>query len=166
MLNKMPAVKEEEIRLVRKYARTLSIILAIVFVGLFFYLQPKSNSHLQNSNAVIGGEQFGLEVASNQEQRSKGLSDRDSLGAQQGMLFVFDQPDAGCFWMKDMRFNLDIIWLDNNKHIVYLEQNLSPATYPHEYCPDNNAQFVIEVNAGTAKRLNVKVGDQITLPNR
>lgn len=115
--------------------------------------------------AVINGQEFSLEIADTPATRAQGLSGRDSMSNRQGMLFVFDQPDAGCFWMKDMRFNLDIIWLDNSNKVIYMQQDLSPSTYPHDYCPGQNSQYVLEVNAGTAKSLNLKLSDKITLQN-
>lgn len=64
--------------------------------------------------------------------------------------------------MKDMKFNLDIIWLDEKGKIVKLLKNVSPATYPENFCA-NNARFVLEVNSGTMDKLGIGVGDSIRL---
>jgi uncharacterized membrane protein (UPF0127 family) len=77
------------------------------------------------------------------------------------MLFVFTTPGNYGFWMKNMRYNLDIIWLNNNKKVSYIAQNLSPKSYPSIYFPNLPSKYVIELNAGTVKRLNITPGEQI-----
>jgi uncharacterized membrane protein (UPF0127 family) len=77
------------------------------------------------------------------------------------MLFVFDRPERYCFWMKDMKFHLDILWLDNSKRIVSIERNMSPRSYPETACPQEAARYVFEVNAGLSRQAGVDVGDRL-----
>lgn len=84
------------------------------------------------------------------------------MAQDQGMLFVFNAPDTVCFWMKDMRFSLDIIWLDAQKEVVHIEKNVSPETFPKTYCPDKPAQYVIELNAGEAARNHLVAGHRLS----
>jgi uncharacterized membrane protein (UPF0127 family) len=98
-----------------------------------------------------------LEVVDTDKNRMRGLSERDSLAENQGMLFVFDQTEEQCFWMKDMHFNIDIIWLDNNKQIEKIEENASPDTYPDFFCSDNT-KYVLEFNQGFAAKYGLKRG--------
>lgn len=102
------------------------------------------------------------EVARTPDALHQGLSGRSSLDDDRGMLFVFERPDTYCFWMKDMKFNLDIVWLDDTKRVVFIERDIAPDTYPNTLCPDRPARYVLEVNAGLSRRAGVQVGDQVS----
>ena len=102
-----------------------------------------------------------LEFAKTPAQQERGLGGRDAMAANQAMLFVIQQADAACFWMKDMKFNLDIIWLDAAKRVIKIQPNLSPDTYPQSYCPAQPAAYVLEVVAGQAGQNNISVGRQL-----
>ncbi|MDB5163658.1 MAG: hypothetical protein JWS12_275 [Candidatus Saccharibacteria bacterium] len=102
-----------------------------------------------------------LTTAKSPAARAKGLGQRDNLPANHGMLFVFDQPAQQCFWMKDMRFSLDIIWMDANKRVVHIEPHVSPATFPKTFCPSQPAQYVIELNSGAASQLGINLDQSL-----
>lgn len=93
--------------------------------------------------------------------REKGLSGRESLAHDRAMMFQFEISRNECFWMNDMKFNIDMIWLDTENRINAIERNVSPDTYPKNFCHEGKS--VIELAAGTADRLNLKVGDQADL---
>ena len=80
------------------------------------------------------------------------------------MLFVFTEDGKYAFWMKDMQFSIDIIWLAADGTVVYIVPNLSPATYPQTYTPDTPARFVLEVPAGFVAAHSVRIGDKAQLP--
>lgn len=109
---------------------------------------------------IAGGHKFAYEIADTSVSREKGLSGKTSMPSNQAMLFKFESPAAQCFWMKDMRFSLDIVWLDSNKIVKHIESNLSPSSYPTTFCPPVPTLYVIEFNAGIAKSTNIKVGDK------
>jgi len=71
------------------------------------------------------------------------------------MLFVFDRSEEQCFWMKEMRFSLDMIWLDEEKKIIKINRDVSPETYPNQFCTDNT-RYVLEFNAGFADKHGLK----------
>ncbi len=101
--------------------------------------------------------QLQVEVVSSVEDRKIGLSNRDELAEKAGMLFVFGEGEAGCFWMKDTRIPLDIVWLDSNKKVVYTSKNTTP--YSEEsLCPDVPATYVLEVNGGKAEQFDLRAG--------
>lgn len=87
--------------------------------------------------------------------REHGLSGRKYLAKNSGMLFVFPKEDYYAFWMKDMLFPIDIIWMDKNYKVVYIKKNVQPCTLLHcvQYIPDKPAQYVLEVLPGTFKGL-------------
>lgn len=103
---------------------------------------------------------YTLERADTNQSRIKGLSDRSELKPQTGMLFVFDAPSKECIWMKDMHFNLDIVWLDEAKKVTKIEQDVSPATYPNSFCSDNT-KYVIELNSGDVTKLKLETGNKL-----
>ncbi|MEI7621190.1 MAG: DUF192 domain-containing protein, partial [Candidatus Moraniibacteriota bacterium] len=76
-----------------------------------------------------------------------------------GMLFVFDNPDKYAFWMKDMQFALDILWLKDGK-VVFLEKNILP-TFKGTLTPTEDADQVLEINAGKVDELGIEVGDAV-----
>jgi uncharacterized membrane protein (UPF0127 family) len=112
-----------------------------------------------------------LEVADTNELREKGLSDRETL-AHDGMIFIFDRPSLQTFWMKDMKFNIDIVWVDDSGEVIQINENVSRFTYNSTY-PEYSQKFtselpvkyVIELEAGKSKILNLKVGTQLDIKN-
>ncbi len=101
------------------------------------------------------------EVAESAESLEKGLSNRESLDEDHGMIFVMPIVDIYNFWMKDMKFPLDIIWIDENKTVVDIDFNVSPDTYPNYFTPDSVVKYVFEVNAGIAEKNNIVVGTKL-----
>jgi hypothetical protein len=101
------------------------------------------------------------EIAETTDQRRQGLMFRDSLATDRGMLFVFKKEGIYKFWMKNMRFPLDIIWISQDKRIVDIRQNAQPCQGPCEsMVPAGQARFVLEVSAGFIQRHRLKIGDK------
>jgi uncharacterized membrane protein (UPF0127 family) len=98
------------------------------------------------------------EVAKTEAAQEKGLGGRPCIGEDQGMLFVFNSPDYYRFWMKDMKFSIDIVWIDKNKEIIDVDHNIAPSTYPSDFAPLKPAQYVLELKAGQAEKLNFNEG--------
>jgi uncharacterized membrane protein (UPF0127 family) len=112
----------------------------------------------------IDGRSIIVEVADEPGERSQGLSDRDALPRDGGMLFVWDQPAEHTLWMKDMRIPLDFVWLDESKRVIKVEANVphQPGASDAElvrYTSGPGALYAIELNAGAAARLGIGVGD-------
>ena len=118
-----------------------------------------------SSQIVLDGVNLYVEIASTPEAQQRGLSGRDSLPPNHGMLFDFNSEGEGTygFWMPDMRFPLDIIWFNAQRHVVYIQQNLPPCPPAPQACPvytpPVNALYVLEVNAGFVQAHNVSLGD-------
>jgi uncharacterized membrane protein (UPF0127 family) len=119
----------------------------------------------RTTQVELNGHNFTTVIADTIATRAHGLSDTTSLAADHGMLFVFNPSEPACFWMKDMHYNLDILWFDDQQKLIYEQQNLSLLTYPNSYCPPASAKYVLEVNAGTAQQLQAKLGDQLHVRN-
>lgn len=110
----------------------------------------------------MGSASFVIERADTQAARAQGLSNRDSLPANQSLLFVFDESERHCFWMKDMRFPIDMIWINDEKRVVHIEQSVKPESYPESFCPPSVARYVIEVNAGQVSQSGITAGDTVS----
>ena len=106
-----------------------------------------------------------LEVARTEPERSRGLMFRTSMAEQAGMIFLFERPGVYPFWMKNTLIPLDMFWTDTTGKVVWIAESVPPcqADPCPEYPPKAVASYVIETNAGFAKRHGVKVGDVVTL---
>jgi len=100
------------------------------------------------------------ELALTNDTQKIGLSGRSELPQDTGMLFVYDHPDMYAFWMPDMHFALDIIWLDANMMVVDVSRNVTPESFPDKFTPRIPAQFVLEVAAGYAQEKGIVIGTQ------
>jgi uncharacterized membrane protein (UPF0127 family) len=110
----------------------------------------------------LSGYSFFVKVVSNEDERSKGLSGVDRMDDNVGMLFVFDTSGTYGFWMKDMNFPIDIIWLDDNLNVIEVTKNFSPESYPKSVFPPTPVRFVLEINAGIAEKIGIKKGDTVS----
>ena len=101
-----------------------------------------------------------IEIADDEYQTQTGLMYRESLGQEQGMLFVFPEADYRSFYMKNTQIPLDIIYVDADKNIVSFQKNAQP--FSETSLPsDIPAKYVLEVNAGLANQWQLKMGDKI-----
>ena len=106
------------------------------------------------------GKVLQSEVMVKDEDRAMGLMFRPSLDPDRGMLFVFDQPDFHAIWMKNCKFPIDIVWLDEDRRVVDVAENVPPckAEPCPLYQPMRRASYVVELNAGQARREKVARG--------
>jgi uncharacterized protein len=107
-----------------------------------------------------------VELAITAQERAAGLSNRDSLADDAGMLFVFERARIPSFWMKDTRIPLDMIWIGEDKRIVEIDADVQPEPGVADadlkrYGPDVPVAYGLEVNAGTAARLGLRPGSQV-----
>jgi uncharacterized membrane protein (UPF0127 family) len=138
------------------------VLIVIVIVAAAVVAQTKS---CQDMTVTLPDHTtIHAEIADTFLKRTKGLSNRDSLATNAGMLFLFPSSDTYSFWMKDTRIPLDIIWLNN--HIVVDMVTLEPEsgeTIP-QYTPTHAADAVLEINKSEAAAHNLKAGDHVTWP--
>jgi len=112
-------------------------------------------------NVSLATTTLQIEIVATDEEREKGLSDRQFLDDDQGMLFLFDKDGYPAIWMKGMVFSIDIAWLDKDYRIVDIEKYVSPSTYPMSFQPDMKARYVLEVNAGYFDMHGIMPGAQL-----
>ncbi len=104
-----------------------------------------------------------VEVVSKQADMDRGLMYRTGLGRDKGMLFIFTFDDFQSFWMKNMQFNLDMLWISLDGHIVFIGHDIPACTSDPcpVYTPDRKARYVLEINSGYTTSHNWKVGDKL-----
>ena len=143
----------------------ISINVSICIFQLFTFNRSLADD-IVYSHAIVTtseGERIHVEVADTQRKRSLGLSNRPSLKKGWGMLFVFDKRKTHRFWMKDMQFPLDIIWLDNRR-IVHIINNAQPVISefePEVMTSPFPVNFVLEIASGMAIKLRLKTGQRM-----
>ena len=107
-----------------------------------------------------------VEVADTMLKKAKGLSGREMLKENSGMLFVFEKPGKPTFWMAGMNFPLDIIWINGNK-IVDISKNIqapkNTGGLPVIISPSTKIDKVLELSAGAVEKFNIKIGDEIKI---
>jgi uncharacterized membrane protein (UPF0127 family) len=104
------------------------------------------------------------ELATTAESRTRGLMERASLPADRGMLFVFETAQPLSFWMFNTLIPLDMIFADTHRRITTIHAAVPPCRPPTRcpsYVSDGLAQFVLEVNAGTAAQAGIAIGDEL-----
>lgn len=120
----------------------------------------------QDGTLFFGGNAISVEVADTQAARERGLSGRACIQAGQGMLFTFDEAAIHPFWMNEMRFPIDIIWIRNGV-VVEVAADLPPPSetfwVPATHQPSEPADMVLELKAGEAARLGLSPGTPIDI---
>ncbi len=137
----------------------LGLVIIIGSIVLFFEkaLVQENQAKILKINDIS----IVVEIANSPETRGKGLSGRDALPEFAGMLFIFDTPAQYKFWMKDMNFPLDIIWIDENFYITGIEKEISPETFPQTFSPDVPVKYVLELSAGFSDKYRINIGTMI-----
>jgi len=138
-------------------------LVAIFFISFFsLSCSPKMETAGKGPRVCFDERCVNVELAQTDEQRSRGLQFRESLGKNEGMLFSFFENKAHLFWMKDTLIPLDMIWLDHAGRIIYIAHNVLPCQ--SDPCPvygtNKNSQYVLEINAGTALEMGLKEGNR------
>lgn len=130
-------------------------------------LDSNVTSALLPSNKIninVNGVNLAADLAMSADEQAKGLSIKDNLRPDEGMLFPYDSPRILSFWMKDMKFPIDILWLNANKEVVHIEENLQPCSQflpCPSYTPDVQAQYVLETVAGFSSANGVIEGTPV-----
>jgi uncharacterized membrane protein (UPF0127 family) len=103
------------------------------------------------------------EIVDTVESRELGLSGRNTLKEGRGMLFVFPQAGRYGFWMKDMNFPIDILWINEQGVVVHVVENAKPEDYPAQYVNTPDALYVLELSANRARALGIYLGVKLEI---
>jgi len=135
----------------------VAFIISILIVGIVSVIQSKRDRVCFKDNC------FEVELARTREEQAQGLMFRQSLSRDKGMLFIFPGEGIYSFWMKNTLIPLDIIWINENKEVVFISENILPCE--KDPCPlfssDKKSKYVLEINGGVSKEIGLKVGDKV-----
>lgn len=150
------------------FALLFLIVIGISLSQNYFKDNPLQLPFLKTPTITIGKQTFKLYVAKSNKEKEIGLSEKKSLPPDFGMLFSFEKPDYYSFWMKNMQFPIDILFI-NGKKIVKIYQNVQPPTSKEESLPiyqsEKPADKVLEINSGLSQKYNFKEGDEVKIEN-
>ena len=138
---------------------------------LLFALCERAETVIRMPVVEVGGAAFKVDVADDAAERAQGLSGRAGLPDDVGMLFVYQEPVVPGFWMRQMRFPLDFVWIGEGCEVVDVTPNVPeplPDTSDAElvvYRPAAPILYNLEVNAGTSESQGIEVGDAVRFHN-
>jgi len=136
------------------------IIFLILILSTIFFFTLRNKAPIKTIKLELGQKTFNLEIAQTIGQKAKGLSQRDNLCSNCGMIFVYQKEGIYPFWMKNTRIPLDIIWLDSTGKVIDIKtgkpQDLSLLTN------STPAQYIIETNPSAT---GLFVNDMVNLPH-
>ncbi len=148
------------------------VVIIIAYFGLQSYNKNTSNRTNLPSPEMkptpilqINSQTYFVEIADDDQERSKGLMQRNSLPQNAGMLFIFPRKERYSFYMKNMLFPIDIVWINENT-VVDISENIPVAltqTYTPLYQPKVPVDKVLEINAGEAKRVGITTGKKVEI---
>lgn len=143
-----------------KFVLFCFVLILIVVIGWVAFEFSRQSMRLVR---FPNGQQILVEVVSTDISREKGLSNRNSISSDRGMLFVFDTPGLYPFWMKNMRFPIDLVWIENDI-VVGFEENMQPENPPiTNYRPKTPVDKVLELKSGTILLFHLNIGDKLDI---
>lgn len=148
----------------------VSTILIAVILGFYFFKSTPTSKFvpfIKNQEIIIKDKTFKITIAKTKEEKETGLSNKSSLAQDQGMLFTFEKGDFYSFWTKDMKFPIDIIYI-NEKRIITIYKNIQPlktGETPTIYKPEEPADMVLEINGGLSQKYGFEKGNEVTIKN-
>lgn len=132
-----------------------------VLIALLLALLAACGGEEERRSIRLGDETFTVEIADNEPKRERGLMFRERLSPREGMLFVWEDEAPRAFWMKNTLIALDILHFDSERRLVDMHLAVPPCL--SDRCPTyigiRPARYVLEVPAGTAQALGLKLGD-------
>ena len=142
-----------------------SIIIVIIILATIVFFIAKSNANSQQA-CIENKACFDIEIVDSDEELVLGLSNRNQIPESQGMLFVLSEESAPRFWMKSMRFPIDIIWINSEMRVSGIVRDFQPCE-PDGVCPvvypDEEISYVFEINSGLSDAYGFEEGDRVYL---
>ncbi len=143
-------------------------LIVIVIIGVSVWWWRGTHAPMRTADLSIRGHHYAVEIADTIPLRTQGLSDRPSLETNKGMLFIFPSAQGTPFWMKDMHFSLDFVWINGNM-VVGTTVNV-PSPGPKTsllslplYYPPSSVDKVLEINAGEVAKWGIQAGDTVEI---
>lgn len=150
-----------------KYQFTFSLTLAIAALGLAACISNAAGmaqSQLPTLNMRVGEHDVKAELANTDLSRQIGLMNRQQLGENSGMLFVFERSETQCMWMKNTLIDLDVAFADANGKILNIEQMKAGTADIH--CSSGNAKLALEMNRNWFSTRGIEAGELLNVPEQ
>ena len=135
-------------------------LISIVFLGWFIIDNTSSSETIVTFTTSSGKYSFICEVANNDSLRNTGLLKADSLDLDKGMLFIYDEPGMKWYTMIDMKFDLDIIFINETMNVVHVAKVAINDSYISSMYP---VQYVVEINSGLASQYQITTGTTVEI---
>src|SRR3989344_4269393 len=141
---------------------------AIIFIVLVWFAvagalkySKTSSSHYERALISIANASLSVDIPLTRAGFSRGLGGRDALAENEGMLFLCLPDPYQKFWMKEMSFPIDIVWIDERFTVLGVTHRVSPESFPDVFTPARPAAHVLEVNAGVAEKYGITAGAMV-----
>jgi uncharacterized membrane protein (UPF0127 family) len=126
-----------------------------------------SGCHQNQHKVTINDIEFYVELADDDNERAMGLMYRKEMSDEEGMLFIFPNSQYRAFWMKNTLIPLDILYFDQNRKLININENTPPCKNTTTRCPnypsEKPAKYVLEINAGLSKKHGFRTGDELLI---
>jgi len=145
----------------KKYLQMLLFVATLIFLVLLTGCAQITHQVCIRNNC------FNVELAKTPQEQKIGLMNRTHLTSDKGMLFIFNKEYTYGFWMKDTLIPLDMLWINSNNTIVYIQKDAEPCivdTCP-SYIPDKSGLYVLEINSGLSDEYHISVGEKVEFVN-
>ena len=139
----------------------LTLGLVVILGSIFLFFTRSSVIENKTKIITINNTPIEVEVADTPQTRTQGLSEREGLLEGKGMLFIFEKPARYGFWMKNMNFAIDVVWIDDKFNIVDIDKEVSPETFPQVFHPDQKVKYVLELPAGYTNQHLIDIGTMV-----
>ncbi len=158
----------------KQYGFLILIPSLAVIVGIaFFMMLPTEAEHesveFSRDTIMIDEIELTVQLADTDHRRADGLMFQEELPYDEGMLFIFDNSEKRTFWMSNMLFSLDIIWIDSQRNVVHIDNSVPPCdTTETKACPrydsgGKEVKYVLEVTAGFVDKFNITEDSQFEM---
>jgi uncharacterized membrane protein (UPF0127 family) len=146
----------------------IAVLIIAAIVGAYFYIdaQPDpSTKTMQKVSAEIGNETFSLYAPTGDEELQRGLAAFNEIGPTEGMIFRGLPVGVQTFWMKDMKFDIDILWVSKENEVIHIVYEASKDSYPTKYenPQERPSAYVIELSAGAAEKNGIAPGTLVKI---
>lgn len=145
----------------------LIIGLIIVIWSFYTFLNKPAPAKYQTAITThtlrVGNYVLPIEIADTEAAREQGFSGRERPESGHGLLFIFETPGMYGFWMKEMRFAIDIVWIGDNWEVVGVARDVLPESFPNTFSPPTPVRYVLELPAGDTAAFGIDTGSKLYL---
>ena len=142
-----------------KFKLFLGFVAIALGVSMSLWFDKPQVVEISSPSVKIAGQDIKVDIADTPEKQTQGLSGRPSLREDEGMLFIFKNPGLYSFWMKDMNFAIDMIWIGEDMRAVHIKKDARPEDGLTPFGPKVNSKYVLEVVSGFSDKYGLKEGD-------